>query len=132
MSLKIKGRIITALPEVSGVAKNGNPWRKREYVLETEGQYPKKVAFSVMGDKIENLNLAVGQSVEVNVDIESREYNGRWYTSVSAYASTPIQAAQPQAPVQPQAQAQPQYNAPAPPPPYAGAPAGAKDDDLPF
>lgn len=124
MSIKIKGRIVTALPEVSGVAKNGNPWRKREYVLETEGQYPKKVAFSVMGDKIENLNLAVGQSVEVSVDIESREYNGRWYTSVSAYASTPIQAAQPQA--------QPQYNAPAPPPPYTSAPAGAKEEDLPF
>lgn len=126
MSIKIKGRIITALPETSGVSKAGNAWRKREYVLETEGQYPKKVAFSVMGDKIDSLNLSVGQVAEVGVDIESREYNGRWYTSVSTYSATIEQGAP--AP----AQSQPQYAAPAPPPPYAGASAPSKNDDLPF
>lgn len=126
MSIKIKGRIITALPETSGVSKAGNAWRKREYVLETEGQYPKKIAFSVMGDKIDSLNLSVGQVTEIGVDIESREYNGRWYTSVSAYSATIEQGAP--APAQ-----QPQYTAPTPTPPYtAGTSALDKNDDLPF
>lgn len=127
MSVKIKGRIITALPESQGVSKAGNAWRKREYVLETEGQYPKKIAFSVMNDKIESLNLYVGANVEVSVDIESREYNGRWYTSISAFASTPIQATQPQTqPSQPAAP--PVYAQPSPMP----APPAPPADDLPF
>lgn len=125
MSVKIKGRIVSALPETSGVSKAGNNWRKREYVLETEGQYPKKIAFSVMGDKIDTLNLAVGQTVEISADISSSEYNGRWYTSVSAFAAAIVQAAAPQP------QPQPQYVAPAPPPPYT-APAANCGDDLPF
>ena len=126
MSLKIKGRITTSLPETSGVSRAGNNWRKREYVLETEGQYPKKVAFSVMGDKIDTLNLAAGQTVEISVDVESREYNGRWYTSVSAYGATIEQ------PAAAQTQTQSQYTTPAPPPPYGGTAASSKSDDLPL
>lgn len=121
MSVKVKGRVIVALPETSGTSKSGNAWRKLEYVLETEGQYPKKIAFSVMNDKIEALNLYVGAVGELSVDIESREYNGRWYTSVSAFAFTPTQA--PQAQPQPAAPAPPAYGQPAP------APAS---DDLPY
>ena len=37
------------------------------------------------GDKIDQFNIKQGEMVEVSVDLESREYNGRWYTDVKAW-----------------------------------------------
>ena len=82
--VEIIGKIIEILPEKSGQSTNGE-WRKQEYILETETSYPKKICFVVWGDKIEQFNLKKGESVEVSVDLESREYNGRWYTDVKAW-----------------------------------------------
>ena len=82
--MEISGKIIELLPEKSGQSNNGG-WRKREYVLETEAQYPKKVCFMAWGDKIDQFGLKQGERVTVSVDLESREYNGRWYTDVKAW-----------------------------------------------
>ena len=82
--MEIRGKIIEILPEKSGQSANGE-WRKQEYVLETESNYPKKICFMAWGDKIGEFNLKQGDSVEVSVDLESREYNGRWYTDVKAW-----------------------------------------------
>ena len=59
-------------------------WRKQEYILETASQYPKKVCFMAWGDKIDEFSIKKGESLVVSVDLESREYNGRWYTDVKA------------------------------------------------
>ncbi|HXR80855.1 MAG TPA: DUF3127 domain-containing protein, partial [Saprospiraceae bacterium] len=56
------------------------PWKKQEFIVETQSQYPKKVCLSVWGDKVDQFSLSVGQFVNVSVELESREYNGRWYT----------------------------------------------------
>ena len=82
--MEVAGKIIEILPEKAGQSANGE-WRKQEYILETETSYPKKICFVVWGDKIEQFNLKKGESVEVSVDLESREYNGRWYTDVKAW-----------------------------------------------
>ncbi len=82
--VEITGKIIEILPEKSGQSANGE-WRKQEYILETETSFPKKICFVVWGDKIELFNLKKGESVEVSVDLESREYNERWYTDVKAW-----------------------------------------------
>ena len=60
--MEIKGTIIAALPEVSGVSsRSGNPWKKREYVLEnTEGNFPRKVAFTCFGENADKIQLQVG------------------------------------------------------------------------
>ena len=58
--MEIKGKIILALPETSGVSKNGNNWKKREYVLETQETYPKKVHFDFFGDRADQYPLNVG------------------------------------------------------------------------
>lgn len=85
--MEIKGTIIHALPEVSGVSKAGNAWKKKEYVLEnTEGQFPRKVAFTCFGDNADKINLQVGQVATIYFDIESREFNGRWYTDIRCWA----------------------------------------------
>ena len=84
MTLEISGKIIEILEVKSGKSANGE-WRKQEYVLETEAQYPKKVCFMAWGDKIDQFNIQQGETVEVSIDLESREYNGRWYTDVKAW-----------------------------------------------
>ena len=124
MDLVFKGKIINALPHKSGVSKStGNPWEIAEYVIEeTEGQYPKKMVFSISGsDRIKNINLQVGEIVDVHFDVDAREYNGRWFNSISAFRVDRIgqNAAQ-----QPQPQQAPQ---PAPQQNGAGG-----SDNLPF
>ena len=84
MTLEISGKIVEILEVKSGQSANGE-WRKQEYVLETEAQYPKKVCFMAWGDKIDQFNIQKGETVEVSIDLESREYNGRWYTDVKAW-----------------------------------------------
>ena len=84
VTLEISGKIIEILEVKSGKSANGE-WRKQEYVLETEAEYPKKVCFMAWGDKIDQFNIQQGETVEVSIDLESREYNGRWYTDVKAW-----------------------------------------------
>lgn len=83
--MAVKGKIIGMLNEVSGVSKSGKSWRKKEYILETEGMYPKKVCFAVLNDNIDRFALQMGKTYEVELDVESREYEGKWYHSVTAW-----------------------------------------------
>ena len=90
--MEINGKIIELLPVKSGESANGT-WRKQEYILETEGQYPKKVCFMAWGDKIDEFGIKQGDNLVVSVDLESREFNGRWYTDVKAWKVTRTGAA---------------------------------------
>lgn len=84
--MEITGKIIAVLPEQGGTSKNGNEWKKQEYVLETYDQYPKKVCFQIFGaDRIEQAAIKLGDDVNVFFDIDSREYQGRWYTNINAW-----------------------------------------------
>ena len=84
--MEVVGKIIQALPLQEGIGKNGNPWKVQAYVMETLEQYPRKVCFEIFGeDRIKNNPCAVGDEVTVSFDIESREFNGRWYTSIRAW-----------------------------------------------
>ena len=84
--MEVVGKIIQVLPVQEGVGRNGNPWKVQPYVLETLDQYPRKVHFEVFGeDRIKQNPCDVDQLVTVSFDIESREFNGRWYTSIRAW-----------------------------------------------
>ena len=85
MALEIIGRIVKVLPAQTGTGKNGN-WVKQEFVIETSEQYPKKICCSAWGDKADALkNYSDGDVVKVSFNLESREYNERWYTDVRAW-----------------------------------------------
>lgn len=125
--MEITGKIIVALPEQNGVSKAGNTWKKKEYVLETQETYPKKVHFDLFGDKADKFSLSVGQTIRLSFDIESREYNGRWFTSIRGWNVEPAV----EAPVAPQNfQPAPQAAAPVPPPPAVQP--SDPTEDLPF
>jgi hypothetical protein len=82
--MDISGKIIQFLQLQTGQGKNGT-WKKQEFILETGDQYPKKVCIAVWGDKIDMGSFKTGDLVDVSFDVESREYNGRWYTDVKAW-----------------------------------------------
>ena len=82
---EITGKIIAVLPTKSGTSARGTQWSSQTAVIETHEQYPKRVAFDVLGDKIIEFNLQVGDEVTVSFDINAREYNGKWWNSVNAW-----------------------------------------------
>ena len=88
--MEVIGKIIHVLPEVSGTSKAGNPWKKREYVLETQETYPKKIHFDFFGDKADQFPLQGGQTIKLSFDIDSHEYNGRWFTSIRGWKAEDV------------------------------------------
>ncbi|MDR0370731.1 MAG: DUF3127 domain-containing protein [Prevotellaceae bacterium] len=82
--MEISGKIVAILPIATGEGRNG-VWRSQDYVLETMEQYSRKICFNLFGDKIDLYPLALNDEVTVSIDIDSREYNGRWYTNIRAW-----------------------------------------------
>lgn len=82
--MQLTAKLIQVLPLQTGSGKNGQ-WKKQDVIVETEGQYPKKVCISIWGDKINESQLQVGAQLSISFDVESREYNGKWYTDVKAW-----------------------------------------------
>lgn len=131
--MEIQGKIVRDLGETSGTSRAGNAWKKHEYVLETHDTYPKQIAFNLFGDRADQYPCTVGEEVTLSFDINSREFNGRWYTDISGWKvekGAPAASAAAPAPA-------PSYGTPAAAPAPAapadpfGAPAGGTDD-LPF
>lgn len=124
--MEIKGKIIHVLPLQEGVSRAGNKWKKREYVLETQEQYPRKVCFDFFGDKVDQYPVEIGDDITLSFDIESREYNGRWYTGIHGWKLEKNTVA-------PAASELPPLPAESELPPFApGNEGGNPTDDLPF
>lgn len=86
MSLQIKGKITEVLRAESGVSKAGNEWKKQEFVVETTEQFPKKICFTLFNDKTSLLEgFQAGSEVEVSFNLESREFNGKWFHNINAW-----------------------------------------------
>ena len=128
MDFRFEGTVIAVLEVKSGVSKStGNAWMNQEYVVESNEMYPKKMCFSVFGeDKIKQFNIKKGDQIGVHFNIDAREWEGRYFNSISAWKVETL--GESQAPAQPQ-------NKQVPPAPQAGTvqPAGGiTNDDLPF
>jgi len=138
MALEIEGKVVKVMPEQSGEGKAG-VWVKQEFVIETPGEFPKKVCFNTWGDKTRNVkSLVPGETVRVSFEPASREYMDKWFTDLRAWkieklsgapaGSAPTSYAQPQSATpsytQPQAPVAAQYVEELPP--------SGEEDDLPF
>ena len=95
--MQLTAKLIQVMPIQTGMGKNGE-WRKQSIILETDGMYPKKVCITLWGDKINESLLQIGNILDVSFDIESREYNGNWYTDLRAWKVDPAGAGMPAAP----------------------------------
>jgi Domain of unknown function (DUF3127) len=92
--MQLTAKLVQLLPLQTGTGKNGQ-WKKQDIIVETEATYPKKVCISVWGDKIDTASLQTGSLLKVDFDVESREFNGRWYTDVKAWKIEVANAAAP-------------------------------------
>lgn len=124
--LKITGLVSQVLPLESGESKSGNAWKKQTFILETSGEYPKKIPIQLWGEAVDKHPVEVGQSITASINIEGREFNGRWYVDIRAWN---IVSAEGEEPVP-----QPKLSTTQAPPAQAKAPAQApaQSDELPF
>lgn len=110
--MEIKGKFLRLGSLTEGTSARG-AWRKQELIIETIEQYPKQVCLLCWGDTIDALaTLNEGDVIKASISIESREFNGKWYTDVRAFnvslASAPATAQAEQPAPQPTIQEQPQ------------------------
>ena len=82
--MQLTAKLIQLLPIQTGTGKNGQ-WKKQDIIVETDGQYPKKVCISIWGEKINEAQLQIDNLLKIDFDIESREYNSKWYTDIKAW-----------------------------------------------
>lgn len=141
--MEFTGKIIAVLEPRSGVSqRTGSTWKSQEYVIEeliSSSQFaPRRMCFNVWGeDKINAMNIQIGQELTVSFDINAREYQGRWYNDLRAWKVDPAQQAQPVA-AAPQ-QSAPQQPTATPFPPAETATeqtndftSGSEEENLPF
>ncbi|MDR3235418.1 MAG: DUF3127 domain-containing protein [Prevotellaceae bacterium] len=85
MALELIGKLVKTLPLQSGTSARG-AWSKQDFIIETQEQYPRKVCVAAWGERVNELSaLAVGDVLKVSFNVESREFNERWYTDVKAW-----------------------------------------------
>ena len=88
--MEIQGKVIAVLPERSGVSARGE-WKSQTYVIETQEQYPKKMAFDVFGaDRIASFGIQFGEVINVSFDIDAHEYQGRYFNQIRAWNVTKV------------------------------------------
>jgi hypothetical protein len=86
--MKIEGQIIKhGIAETGVSGQSGNTWTKQTVEIMQGGTYPKMAAVTFFGDeKISKmLSFPIGSMVSIDVNIDSREYNGRYYTNLDAW-----------------------------------------------
>ena len=122
--MEFEGRVLEILPAVTGQSARGT-WERQTVVFEQPSkQYGKEIAVTFMNKGQDVASLRVGESYTVSFDIESRNYQGRWYTDVRAWRVQPLQSA-----AQPPVQDMPPFMEEPQSPYSAGA---GVVDDMPF
>jgi hypothetical protein len=80
--MDITGRIIQKLQLQEGTSSRGG-WKKQEFIIETNEKFPKKVCITAWSEKVDELQkFNINDDVKLSVNVESREFNGRWYTDL--------------------------------------------------
>lgn len=83
--LNVTGRVLQILPLQQGTSKAGKPWKSLVFVLETCGQYPRKVPIKLFGESVDKFPLQVGQEVTASLDLDGREWEGKWFPEIKAW-----------------------------------------------
>ncbi|MFI3281188.1 MAG: DUF3127 domain-containing protein [Rikenellaceae bacterium] len=126
--MEFEGTVFEILPAASGQSARGE-WQRQEVIFEVmDGQYSRKVVVTFFNKEAEVKSLVKGQSYTVSINLESREFNGRWYTNANGWRVQPKQAAAPAPEAMPPMPSAPMASEPS----YAASTAAEEVDDLPF
>jgi len=133
--MEIIGKVVRLGTLTEGTSARG-PWRKQELIIETEEQYPRTVCLICWTNQIDEIQkFAPGQTIKAQIEISSREFNGKWYTDVRVWRFDPVGSTAPAAaPVEQPAQQPSMHQTPpaAAPTTEYFPPAEDSTDDLPF
>lgn len=86
--LKISGQII----HIGQLEIMSEKFKKREFVIQTEGQYPQEVQLQVTQDKCDLLNnLKIGDIVDASFNLRGRSWTSKegvkkWFNSIEAWS----------------------------------------------
>ena len=123
--MEFEGVVYKIMPATKGTSARGD-WQRQEVIFELPQEFSRKICVIFFNKESDVARLREGMVCTVSVNIESREYNGKWYTDVRAWRVQPKEetAAAPAMPDMPPFTEEPAYAAPAAP--------MAEVDDLPF
>lgn len=83
--MEIVGKVVQLGNLTEGNGTRG-AWKKQQLIIETIEQYPKKICLICWNDRVDEAqNFVPGQIIKAQVSIESREFNGKWYTDVRPF-----------------------------------------------
>ncbi|MBO5875497.1 MAG: DUF3127 domain-containing protein [Alistipes sp.] len=127
--MEFEGVVYRILPPTSGTSARGE-WKRQEVVFELPQEFSRKICVTFFNKESDVAQLREGMTCTVSVNVESREFNGRWYTDVKAWRVQPKVAEAPAAAEtsMPEMPSMPPFSEE---PSYAATPA-AEVDDLPF
>lgn len=85
--MEIKGTLKQITTPIGGTSKAGKDWVKAYAILESEGQYPKTIAVTLMSEALitQANSIKLNTTVSFDVNIESREFNGNYSTDLKAW-----------------------------------------------
>lgn len=94
MTIEFTGKVVAVLPLQSGMGQRG-PWARATVAFEVpDGRYTQKIACENTNNAEQFARLQLGQMVHVKADVSSREYNGKWYSSILCYEFSAQQSQQ--------------------------------------
>lgn len=83
--MEVQGKVVQICEPQKFNGRNGE-FTKYGFVVETAGQYPKKIHFQVFGDERWNdMAIKDNEEIVVSFDVASREWQGKWFTSCDAW-----------------------------------------------
>ena len=86
-SIRLTGQITQIFAPVAGVSSSGKEWCKQEYVMRMdENGFSRHVCFTVFGkERIEQFNISIGDTLSVSLNVDAREFKGKWYNSIECW-----------------------------------------------
>ena len=81
-----------SIKSISDTQDFGGKFKKREFVVVSEGKYPNEIKFEFIQDNVDVLDKYVeGEAVTVAFILKGNEYQGKHYVSLQAIAIGPIE-----------------------------------------
>ncbi|MBR6878237.1 MAG: DUF3127 domain-containing protein [Bacteroidales bacterium] len=88
--MEIIGKVVRLGGLTEGTSTRG-PWRKQDLIIETDEQYPKTICLTCWTNQVDEIqNMVPGQMIKAQIDISSREFNGKWYTDIRVWRFDPV------------------------------------------
>ena len=84
--MQVTGKLVKKLELETGTSKAGKSWQKQSIVIDTGEDYNNIICISAFGDKVNDLErLEVDMTVNVMVNVYSREYKGKYYHNIEGW-----------------------------------------------